>query len=151
MDKKVKVIPCSGIGKVYGLMAREAVLKTVHELCPEKAETVCLVYIVTGDKEVKEKIEGCNCITIDGCPKMCASKNVSIAGGIVVEEMKVLDTVKAHKGKQFGSPTELTADGEHVMSEIAGKIAKRINEMSIDIKFIQPVNVDMDIPCGPKK
>ncbi len=31
MDKKVKVIPCSGIGKVYGLMAREAVLKTVIE------------------------------------------------------------------------------------------------------------------------
>ena len=79
MDKKVKVVPCSGIGKVYGLMAREAVLKTVIELCPEKSETVCLAYIVTGDKEVKEKIEGFDCITVDGCPKMCASKNVSIS------------------------------------------------------------------------
>jgi len=130
MDKKVKVVPCSGIGKVYGLMAREAVLKTVHELCPEKSETVCLAYIVTGDKEVKEKIEGCDCITVDGCPKMCASKNVSIAGGIVIEEMKVLDTVKVHKGKQFGSATQLTADGEVVMSEIAEKIAKKINEIN---------------------
>jgi len=130
MDKKVKVVPCSGIGKVYGLMAREAVLKTVLELCPEKSETVCLAYIVTGDKEVKGKIEGFNCITVDGCPKMCASKNVSIAGGKVIEEIKVLDTVKEHKGKKFGSPTMLDADGEVVTSEIAEKIAKKINEVN---------------------
>jgi len=130
MDKKVKVVPCSGIGKVYGLMAREAVLKTVFELCPEKSETVCLAYIVTGDIEAKEKIQGCDCITVDGCPKMCASKNVSIAGGIVIEDIKVLDTVKEHKGKKFGSPTQLDADGEAVISEIAAKIAKKINEIN---------------------
>jgi len=130
MHNTVKVIPCSGIGKVFGLMAREAVLKTVHELCPEKSETVCLAYIVTGDVEAKEKIEGFNCITVDGCPKMCASKNVSLTGGIVIEEIKVLDTVKEHKGKKFGSATQLNADGEVVISEIAEKIAYRINELN---------------------
>lgn len=130
MDKKVKVIPCSGIGKVYGLMAREAVLEAVVELCPEKSETVCLAYIVTGDAEAKEKIRGYDCITVDGCPKMCASKNVSIAGGIVIEEIKVLDTVKEHKGKKFGTPTQLDVDGEKVISEMAAKIAKKINEIN---------------------
>jgi uncharacterized metal-binding protein len=130
MDKRVKVIPCSGIGKVYGLMAREAALKTVFELIPEKSETMCLAYIVTGDKEAKEKIEGFDCITVDGCPKMCASKNVSLAGGKVIEEVKVLDTVKEHKGKKFGSPVQLDEDGEVVMDEIAAKIAKKINEMN---------------------
>jgi len=129
MDKKVKVIPCSGIGKVFGLMAREAALKTVFELCPEKSETVCLAYIVTGDKEVREKIEGFDCITVDGCPKMCAAKNVSITGGKVIEEIKVLDTVKEHKGKKFGSPTQLNDDGEAVISEIAEKILEKINEI----------------------
>lgn len=127
MDRKVKVIPCSGIGKVFGLMAREAALKTVHELCPEKAETVCLARIVTGDQEVKEKIEDSDCITVDGCPKMCASKNVTAAGGIVIEEIKVLDTVKEHKGEKFGSPSQLDADGEVVTGEIASKIAQRIH------------------------
>ncbi len=130
MHKKVIVVPCSGMGKVYGLMARESVLQTVLELCPEKSETVCLAYIVTGDKEVKAKIEGCDCITVDGCPKMCASKNVSIAGGIVIEELKVIDTVKEHKGKNFGSATQLSADGESVTGEIASKIAKKINEIN---------------------
>jgi uncharacterized metal-binding protein len=130
MDNKVKVIPCSGIGKVYGLMAREAALKTVLELLPEKSETVCLAYLVTGDQEAVEKIEGFNCITVDGCAKMCASKNVSIAGGIVIEEIKVLDTVKEHRGKSFGSPTQLDTDGDTVISEIAAKIAKKINEIN---------------------
>ena len=130
MDKKVKVIPCSGIGKVYGLIAGEAALKTVFDLLPEKSETICLAYIVTGDKEAKEKIEGFDCITVDGCPKMCASKNVSLAGGKVIEEVKVLDTVKEHKGKKFGSPAQLDADGELVMDEIAAKIAKKINELN---------------------
>lgn len=128
MNKKVKVIPCSGIGKVYGLMAREAALKTVLELCPEKAETICLARIVTGDKEVIDIIEGCDCITVDGCPQMCASKNVSIAGGRVIKEIKVLETVKEHKGEKFGSATQLEDSGDIVVSEIAGKIANIINQ-----------------------
>ena len=126
MSKKTKVVPCSGIGKVYGLIAREAVLKVVHELCPEKSETVCLGYIVTGDKEVKEKMEGRDCITVDGCPKMCASKNVSIAGGVVKEEVKVMDTVKEIKSKNYGTATKLEADGEAVVNAIAAKIAGKI-------------------------
>ncbi len=130
MDNKVKVIPCSGIGKVYGLIARESALKTVIELCPEKSETVCLAYIVSGDEEVRKKMENSRCITVDGCPKMCASKNVAIAGGVVVEEFKVLDTVKAHKGKNFGMPTYLEADGEVVVDEISEKIARIINEIN---------------------
>jgi uncharacterized metal-binding protein len=128
MDHKVKVVPCSGIGKVYGLMAREAVYTTVFDLCRDTSEIVCLAHIVTGDNDVRKKIEGANCITVDGCPKMCASKNVTLSGGIVIEEIKILDTVKAHKGKKFGTPTQLDADGEAVVSEIAGKIANRINE-----------------------
>ncbi len=130
MSNKVKVVPCSGIGKVFGLMAREAALKTILELCPDKAETVCLAYIVTGDDEVKEKMKGSSCVTVDGCPKMCSSKNVSLAGGVVVEEVKVLDTVKDHKGKKFGSATELNDDGYLVTNEIAAKIEKRIHEIA---------------------
>ena len=130
MYKKVIVVPCSGIGKVFGLMAREAVLETVHNLCPEKAETVCLAYIMTGDQEAREKVEGMNCITVDGCPKMCASKNISFIGGKVIEEIKVLDTVKEHKGKQFGTATMLDADGELVVNQIAQKIVKKIDEIN---------------------
>lgn len=75
---KIKVIPCSGIGKVYGLIAREAALQVTNKLLPENTETVCLAHIVTGDDDAKSKIEGQACVTLDGCPKMCAAKNSAI-------------------------------------------------------------------------
>ncbi len=69
MFDKITVIPCSGMGKVYGLVARESVLKVVQELCPNESNTVCLAYIVSGEQEAKELIEGEKCITLDGCLK----------------------------------------------------------------------------------
>ena len=49
---KVKIIPCSGIGKVLGLIARESALKVTGELLPEDTERLCLAHIVTGDEEI---------------------------------------------------------------------------------------------------
>ncbi len=129
MSEKIKVVPCSGIGKVYGLIAREAVFKATEELVPEKSEIICLAYLVTGDKESKEEIEGKSCITLDGCPKMCAAKNVTIAGGIVVEEFKVIDAFKNHKGVQAGNATELTEDGWLIVDELADKLTEKINQI----------------------
>lgn len=133
MSDKVMVIPCSGIGKVFGLLSREAALKVVRELCPEKAETVCLAYLVTGDEDAKEKIEGKNCITVDGCAKMCAAKNVKIAGGVVREEFKVVDAMKEHRGVNAGSATKLTDDGWQIAGEIAGKMAEAVKKLSEEV------------------
>jgi uncharacterized metal-binding protein len=126
MLKKVKVIPCSGIGKVYGLIARESVLKTVKELCPEESETVCLAYIVTGDKEAKKIIGGQNCITLDGCPRLCAKINTELAGGIVKDSLRVVDAFRRHKGIQAGTASELTPEGWQIVDEIAGEIAGKV-------------------------
>ena len=45
MKSKVKVIPCSGIGKVLGLIARESALRVTGELLPETTESLCLSLI----------------------------------------------------------------------------------------------------------
>lgn len=130
MSKKVKVIPCSGIGKVYGLIARESALKTVRELCPGDSETVCLAYVVTGDKEAKEMIEGQDCITLDGCPKLCAKTNAELAGGTVIENIRVVDAFRRHKGAQPGTPTELTPKGWQIVDEIAGEVAGKVKNIN---------------------
>jgi uncharacterized metal-binding protein len=122
ISEKVKVIPCSGMGKVFGLMAREATLQTVGRLCADKAETMCLAYIVTGDAEAQSGIDGKTCITIDGCPKMCSAKSVTMIGGDIKAEFKVLDIMKAHKGAQPGTATELTPEGWAIVDEIAAKL-----------------------------
>lgn len=126
---KIKVIPCSGIGKVYGLISREAALKITNELLPGDTETVCLAHIVTGDDDAKAKIEGQTCITLDGCPKMCAAKNSTLAGGIVKEEVRVVDAFKNHRGAKAGSATALTDEGWMIVDEIAAAIEDRIKNI----------------------
>ena len=130
MSDKIKVIPCSGMGKVYGLVARESALKVIQELCPNKASTVCLAYIVTGDSEAKELIEGQKCITLDGCPAMCAAKNAELAGGVVIEKVRVIDSFRKHKGAKPGTATELTEDGWMIVDEIASEIAEKVKLLS---------------------
>lgn len=125
MSKKVKVIPCSGMGKVFGLIARESALQAVKNN-PNASETVCLAYIVTGDDEAKNLIEGQKCITIDGCPSMCAAKNAEIAGGMVEEKIRVVDVFRNHKGVNAGTATELTNDGWQIVDEIVEDITNKI-------------------------
>lgn len=130
MSEKIKVIPCSGMGKVYGLVARESTLKVIQELCPNDSSTVCLAYIVTGDQEAKELIEGEKCITLDGCPSMCAAKNAELAGGVVLEKVRVIDSFRKHKGAKPGTATELTEEGWLIVDEIAGEIAEKVKLLS---------------------
>jgi len=126
---KIKVVACSGIGKVYGLMAREAVLKITNESMPNETETVCLGHIVTGDAEAKEKIEGVSCITIDGCPALCAAKNVELAGGIVKVKYRTVDEMKTHRGVNAGTGTDLSEDGWKIVDELCDKVCVKINEI----------------------
>ncbi|UWG98065.1 putative zinc-binding protein [Dehalobacter sp. DCM] len=129
MSEKVKVVPCSGIGKVHGLLARELALKVANELCAEITETPCLAYIVTEDPEIKEKIARGKCVTIDGCPKMCAAKSVAHAGGDIAEEIKIIEILKNYRGVQPGNATALNDDGWKIVDEAALKVAARVQQV----------------------
>jgi uncharacterized metal-binding protein len=121
--KPILIIPCSGIGKVHGLLSREATYLVTDEMAREKTETMCLALLVKGEAEAITAVTTQTCITIDGCPKACAEKNVKIAGGnpIVVE---VIEALKRHPGAKPGSPTELSDEGWNIAREIAGKVAE---------------------------
>ncbi len=127
MSNKVKIIPCSGVGKVFGLIARESSLQSIKKY-PEQLETVCLAYVVTGDEEAKKLVEGQKCITVDGCTAMCSAKNIEMAGGIVEEKIRVVDFFRNHRGIDAGTATELTADGWQIVDEIVENIAKKVKE-----------------------
>lgn len=77
MSKKVYIIPCSGIGKVWGSICREAAYAVVNELAPEKTAIECLPLIVKGKEEVIEKLKANKTITLDGCTAMCAYYDVA--------------------------------------------------------------------------
>jgi uncharacterized metal-binding protein len=118
----VLVIPCSGIGKVHGLISREAVYHVTDELLPGRANAVCLALLVTGDAETKQQVRHTACITLDGCPKLCAYKNVELAGGKIAKGIRVYDAMKRRRGASFGSATTLSEEGWAVVEELAAEV-----------------------------
>jgi len=121
--KPVLVIPCSGIGKVHGLISREATYLVTDELLPEQARTLCLALLVKRDPEAVAAVRQQPCITIDGCAKACAEKNVEMAGGRVAKAFQVAACFKDHRGTQPGNASALTDDGWTITREIARSAA----------------------------
>ena len=135
--QQVLVIPCSGIGKVHGLISREVVYRVTDTLPPDQADTVCLALLVTGDADTKQKIQHTSCITVDGCPKLCAHKNVELSGGKAAKGIRVYDTMKMHRGGDFGTATSLSDEGWSVVDEIAAEIVQTVQEITNDIREIK--------------
>jgi len=129
-DGKVLVIPCSGIGKVHGLIAREVAFQVADELQPEQAETLCLALLVKGEEEALQAVRTRPCITVDGCPKLCSFKNVELAGGAVAHSVRVVEAFKDHKGAQPGTATALEPDGWTITCELASGVATEVAALS---------------------
>ena len=120
------VIPCSGIGKVHGLISREATYEIIDRLAPDNTDTLCLALLVIGDEEALAKVRSHSCITIDGCPKACSQKNVEMAGGQVTKAVRVVEAFKNHRGAQPGTATKLSEEGWTIVHEIADETARTI-------------------------
>lgn len=128
----VLVIPCSGIGKVQGLLSREAAYLVTDELAPQATNTLCLALLVKGDPGAVAKVQSQECITIDGCGKACAKKNVEMAGGHVGEAVQVASVLKDYRGTQPGTGAVLTIDGWPVARDIAERVAECAAHLQTD-------------------
>jgi uncharacterized metal-binding protein len=122
-DKRVLIIPCSGIGKVHGLISREATYLVTDELAVGQTDTLCLGLLVKRDAEAIAAIKNQHCITIDGCPKACAEKNVQIAGGQAARSVQVTEAFKKYHGAKPGTATDLSEDGWAIARDVAETVA----------------------------
>ena len=50
---KIAIVPCSGIGKAYGTVSREAAYAVTEDLCPETTQLVALSRLVLGDETAR--------------------------------------------------------------------------------------------------
>ncbi len=128
--KPVLVIPCSGIGKVHGLISREATYLVTDEFAPGRTDTLCLGLLVKRDDEAVAAIKSQHCITVDGCPKACAEKNVQMAGGQAAISIQVAESFKKYRGAKPGTPTDLTEDGWAIARDVAKSIADEAERLS---------------------
>jgi uncharacterized metal-binding protein len=126
---QVVVIPCSGIGKTYGTVAREAAYDLCEDLKPESTTLVALAKLVLGEEEARARVRACPAVTIDGCKLMCASKLVAHSGGTVAHEVAVLDVYKRHKDLKPDGIAVLNESGRKLARVLAEEVAQAIDEM----------------------
>jgi uncharacterized metal-binding protein len=128
-DNPILIIPCSGIGKPFGTISRDATFRVVDELRKGKADTNCLSLVVMGDEEATRQIRESRCIAVDGCPLACARKNIEIAGGTITAYFRVVDLLRENRGLKPRQVTYLDEDGERLSEILAEKIASKVDEL----------------------
>jgi uncharacterized metal-binding protein len=126
-DSKVVIVPCSGIGKTYGAVSREAAYVIAEDLRPEATQLVALSKLVLGDETARAQVAGSPAITIDGCKLACASKMVKESGGRVVQEIDVLDVYRRHKELKPQGVSELNEGGLKLAKALAEEVAPTID------------------------
>ena len=125
--RRVMIVPCSGIGKTYGTVSREAAYEVVEEMRPDETRLVALSLLVMGDSEARAAVAGSPAITVDGCKLACASKMVKESGGIVVREFDVLDVYRRHKELKPEGISSLNQDGERLARVLAEEVAATVD------------------------
>ena len=128
-ERKVVVVPCSGIGKSLGSVAREAGYELCDELRPETTRLVALSKLVLGEEQAREHVRQSPAITIDGCKLMCAAKLVKHNGGRVAREVTVLDVYRRHKDLKAEGIAELNTDGKRLARVMAEEIAETVDQI----------------------
>jgi len=126
----VRVVACSGIGKTFGSVTREAAYVVTEELRPETTGIVPLSLLVLGDEQARAAIADEPVITLDGCKLACATVNVRQAGGCVAKEYAVLDFYRRHKELKPQGIAELNEGGLALARALAEDVAQASDELS---------------------
>ena len=127
-SKRVVIVPCSGIGKAYGSVSREAAYIVTEDLRPESTQLVALSRLVLGEPESQASVQSNSAITIDGCKLACATKMVREGGGSVLRDFAVLDVYRRYKQFKPQGIAELNEGGEQLASALATEIMLLIDE-----------------------
>ncbi|MBA7603020.1 hypothetical protein ES703_10122 [subsurface metagenome] len=128
-ERPILIIPCSGIGKPFGTIARDATFRVVDELRKGRADTNCLSLLVMGDEEATEQIRESDCIAVDGCPLECARKNIEIAGGRIAAHFRVMDLLRENRDLRPKQVTFLDDDGTRLAEILAERITVKVDEL----------------------
>lgn len=127
-EGKVAIIPCSGMDKALGSVARACAFRVVEELRPNKAVLVCIPPLVAGVKHYSEIVKTHPSITIDGCVERCATKIAARSGARIRGRVLIPESVQKRNLKPK-SASDIGSDGEKLAEELAEEIAAEIDRL----------------------
>jgi uncharacterized metal-binding protein len=129
MSEKIVIVPCSGIGKTYGTVSREAAYEVIEVLCPQTSQLVALSMLVLGEETARAAVANSPAITIDGCKLACATKMVQESGGHVAQDFAVLDVYRRNRKFKPQGIAELNDDGQKLAHALAEEVSAAIDNL----------------------
>lgn len=126
--KSVVLLPCSGIGKVYGAVARETAYEVVERVRPGVTALTCLPLLVVEDAEALSLVKGNPVIAIDGCQKECANRSLEAHGVQAARHLHAIDFYKSHRELKPEGVAELNETGRRLAALAAEEIASLVDE-----------------------
>lgn len=129
MSEKVVIVPCSGIGKTYGTVSREAAYEVIEDLRPKTSQLVALSMLVLGEENACNAVAASPAITIDGCKLACATKMVQESGGQVAQDFAVLDVYRRYRQFKPKGIAELNEGGLQLAHAMAEEISSVIDSL----------------------
>jgi len=128
-NPRVVIVPCSGIGKTYGTVSREAAYDITEDMRPEETQLVALSMLVLGDERARSAVANNLAITIDGCKLACATKMVRESGGVIAQDFAVLDVYRRYKQFKPQGIAELNEGGQQLAEALAQEIATVVDAL----------------------
>ena len=133
-NRKVVVVPCSGIGKSLGTVGRVATYKVIERMKPEKTRTVCLALLTMGDDDALRLVRKNPCITVDGCPAQCSKKNIEASMGKLAHNIIVTDVLRRNRSLKPDGVIELNEQGDKLAEIIARALSEKVDEILREAK-----------------
>ncbi len=127
---RIAIVPCSGIGKTYGTVSREAAYEVTDNLRPTETQLVALSRLVMGDEAARALVAENPAITIDGCKLACATKMVQESGGVVARDFAVLDVYRRYRQFKPQGIAELNEGGEQLAHALAVEISGIVDNLT---------------------
>jgi len=134
MKPKALIIPCSGIGKTLGSVARESAFRVTEDLRPETTRLMPLSLLVLGEEETRGALASTPVVAIDGCAKSCAAKVAAERGGRVSHALQVSDAFKRHRDLKPDGISELNEAGHQLAQALAEEVAALVDLMHGEVK-----------------
>ncbi|MEM2957693.1 MAG: putative zinc-binding protein [Candidatus Jordarchaeaceae archaeon] len=125
MGKKVCVLPCNGLDKSLGVVARNVALKLIEN--DPDIQLICPVLLNSGDEKYEELLKESDIIVIDGCMTRCATKLLDERSLRPSRKIFTPDMVKKYKLSP-GKSLILDEEGQKLAESIASEILECLKE-----------------------
>ncbi|MFX0010465.1 MAG: putative zinc-binding protein, partial [Candidatus Hermodarchaeota archaeon] len=122
-------MPCNGLDKSFGVIARNVALQLIENQ-PE-IQLICPVLLNTGDEKYENLIKSKEIIVIDGCMTRCATKLVEERGKKPFKRIFIPDMSKKFKIKP-GKSLLINKENETLAELVTKEAIKELEEIEAE-------------------